>query len=117
MGLAEERGAFVGVVAELMTKDPKGTGGIAETSGYVAGGLFIDEEGAERLVLALHGELWGKEELLVGRCHYLIHSTGLHIQIVLSKHSAVNMFGNVRTEHQQKADSALAKCMFVEPMK
>jgi hypothetical protein len=112
MGLAKERGAFVGVVAEVMTKDPKGARRIAETSGNVAGGLFIDDEGAERLVLALHGELWGKEEPLVGRYHYLIHSTGLHIQIVLSKHSAVNMFWPFGPNNQQKAGSTVAKCVF-----
>jgi len=80
---AEEGGALLGVVAELMAEDAEGGGGVAKTAGDVAGGLFIDEEGADRFVLALQGELWGEEELLVRRGDYLIHSTGWHNQIVL----------------------------------
>jgi len=34
-------------------------------------------------VLTLQGELWGEEEVLVGRCDYLIRSAGIHNQIVL----------------------------------
>ena len=75
-----------------MAQDAKGAQRVAETAGDVAGGFFIDEEGAESFVLALQGELWGKEELLVRRYDYLIHSTGLHIQIMPQKHYLVNMF-------------------------
>jgi hypothetical protein len=92
MRLAEEGSAFGGVVAELMAEDTEGARGIAETAGDVAGGFFIDEEGAQRFVLALHGELWGKEELPVRRFDYLIHGTGRHIDMMLHKHSVVKMF-------------------------
>jgi len=59
--LAEEGGAFLGGVAELMAEAAEGGWGIAKTAGDVPGGLFLDEEGAERFVLAMQGELWGKE--------------------------------------------------------
>jgi hypothetical protein len=90
--LAKEGGAFLGAVAELMAEDTEGADGIAETAGDVAGGFFIDEVGAESLVLAPHGELWGEEELLVAESAYLIGGTGLHNPILLQKHSMVNMF-------------------------
>ena len=83
MRLAEEGGAFIGVVAELMAEDAEGAQGIAETAGHIAGGLFIDEEGSEGFVLALQRELWGKEELLVGGSNSLIDRTGGHIEIML----------------------------------
>ena len=81
------------VVAELITQDAEGTGGIAEAAGDVGGGLFLDEVSTQRFILALHGELRGEEEVLVARCCYLIGSAGLHISIVLPKHLRVNMFG------------------------
>jgi hypothetical protein len=70
--LANEAVAFLGAVAELMAEDTEGADGIAATAGDVAGGFFIDEVGAEGLLLALHGELWGEEELLVAESAYLI---------------------------------------------
>ena len=90
--LAEEGGAFLRVVAELITQDAEGAGGVAEAAGDVGGGLLIDEVSAEGFVLALQGELGGEEEVLVARCRYLICSAGLHISIVLPKHGVVNMF-------------------------
>ena len=80
------------VVAELITQDAEGAGGIAEAAGDVAGGLLIDEIGAEGFVLALQGELGGKEEVVVVGCRYLIRSAGLHNSMMLSNHVAVNMF-------------------------
>ena len=61
-----------------MAEDAKAADGIAETAGDVAGGYFIDEVGAEGLVLQLHGEWWGDEELLVAESAYLIGGTRLH---------------------------------------
>ena len=91
--LAEEGRAFQGIVAELMAEDAEGAGGVTETTGDFSRRLVIDEEGTERFVLALQGELGGEEEVLVARCSYLIRSAGLHIPIVLQKHFSVNMFG------------------------
>jgi len=79
-------------MAELMAEDSEGTGGVAETTGDVAGGLLLNEVSTEGFVLALHGELRGQEEVLVARCRYLIRSAGLHISMVLPKHGTVNMF-------------------------
>ena len=93
MRLAEERGAFERIVAELIAEDAEGAGGIAEAAGDFGRWFVIDEEGAEGFVLALQGELGGEEEILVARRRYLIRSAGLHITIVLPKHGAVNMFG------------------------
>jgi hypothetical protein len=102
MGLAKEGGTLIGVVAELMAEDAEGAHGIAETAGDVARGLFIDDEGAERFVLALHGELWGKEELVVGGSNYLIHRTGRHTEMMLQKHSMVKTFWRKRTSRRVK---------------
>jgi hypothetical protein len=96
--LAEEGSALLGIVAELMAKDAEGARGVTKTAGDVAGGLVIDEEGAESFVLTLHGELGGQEEFLVRLGDYLIYSTGLHIPIVLQKHATVNMFWIVKRD-------------------
>jgi hypothetical protein len=103
MRLAEEGGAFVRVVTELMAEDAESAGGVAETAGDVSGSLLLNEVGAEGLILALQRELRREEELLVGRGRYLIGSAGLHIPIVLQNHLFVNMFktvgeDNVETE-------------------
>jgi hypothetical protein len=90
--LAEKGSALLGIVAELMAKDAEGAWGVTKTAGDVAGWLIVDEEGAESLVLALHGELGGEEEFLIRLGDYLIYSTGLHNMIVLQKHATVNMF-------------------------
>jgi len=92
LGLAEEGSAFLGIVAELIAEDAEEAGGVAEAASDVGRGLLIDEEGAEGFVLALHRELRGQEEVLVSWCGYLIRSAGLHIQMMLQKHEAVNMF-------------------------
>ena len=43
MRLTEEGGAFLRVVAELITQDAEGTGGVAEAAGDVGGGLILEE--------------------------------------------------------------------------
>ena len=53
MGLAEEGGAFVGVVPKLMAEDTKGALGVTETASHIDGGLLLDEESAEGFVLTL----------------------------------------------------------------
>jgi hypothetical protein len=90
--LAEEGGAFLRVVAELITQDAEGAWGIAEAAGDVGGGFLPEEVSTEGFVLTLHGELRGQEEVPVARCRYLICGAGLHITIVLPKHGVVNMF-------------------------
>jgi hypothetical protein len=90
--LVEEGGAFLRVVAELITQDAEGAGGIAEAAGDIGGGLVLEEVSTEGFILALHGELRGEEEVLVGGCRYLIRRAGLHVSMVLPKHSVVNMF-------------------------
>jgi hypothetical protein len=67
MRLAEEAGAFLRVVAELITQDAEGTWGIAEAAGDVGGRLLVEEVSAEGFILALHGELGGEEEILITR--------------------------------------------------
>ena len=51
-----------------MAKDSEGTGGVAEEAGHFLGRLTLDKVGAEGLVLAMQGQLWGKEEGRFGRC-------------------------------------------------
>ena len=64
--LAEEGGALVGVMAELMAEDAEGAGGIAEAPGDIDRGLFVHDDGAEGFILALERKLRDEEELLVG---------------------------------------------------
>jgi hypothetical protein len=92
----------MGVVAELMTKDAEGARGIAEALGHIRGGLLLDEEGAESLVLALEGEFGGEEKTLVGMCCYLITSTGGHNIIMLQEHPVINMFYGVNGPDDHK---------------
>jgi hypothetical protein len=61
LGLAEEPGAFGVVVAELVAQDAKRPGRIAEAARDICGPLLVDEEGTERLVLALE-RFRGREE-------------------------------------------------------
>lgn len=56
------------IVAELIAEDAEGAGGIAEAAGDVGGRLLLEEVSPEGFLLALHGELRGQEEVLVGRC-------------------------------------------------
>ena len=58
--------SLIGVVTELMAQDAEGARGIAETLRYLMGGEAFDEVGAQGLVLAVEGMLWGKEELFRG---------------------------------------------------
>jgi hypothetical protein len=60
--LAEEGGAFLRVVAELMADDAEGARGVAEAAGDFGRRLLIDEVSAEGLILALQWELGGEEE-------------------------------------------------------
>jgi hypothetical protein len=89
--LAEKGAAFVGVVPELMTKDPKGTRRIAEAPGPIRRELLIDEESAERLILALEGRLGREEEVLIRHC-YLIARTVRYVLMMLEKHLKIKMF-------------------------
>jgi hypothetical protein len=65
--LTEEGGAFLRVMAELITQDAEGTWGIAEAAGHVGGRLLFDEVSTQGFVLALQGELGRQEEVLVAR--------------------------------------------------
>jgi hypothetical protein len=107
----EEGSPFLGVVAKLIAEDAEEAGGVTEAASDVAGGLLIDEEGTEGFVLALQGELRGKEEVLVARCDYLIRSAGLHIEMVLQKHEAVNMFGEQSRRYARKASRKGISCI------
>ena len=65
----KEPGTEVRIVAELMTEDPKGPGGIAEATGDFDRTELIDEVSAQGFVLPLEGRFWGEEEVgVVGRC-------------------------------------------------
>jgi hypothetical protein len=99
LGLAEEGGAFVGIVAELMTENAKGARGIAETPGDLGGRLLVDKEGAEGFVLSLQRELRGEEEVLVGRGGYVTGSAGRHDPMVLQNHDVVNAFETQTPPH------------------
>jgi hypothetical protein len=66
--LAEEGGAFLRVVAELMADDAEGARGIAEAARDFGRWLLIDEVSTEGFILALQRELGGEEEVLVARC-------------------------------------------------
>ena len=107
--LSEEGSAFFGVVAELMTEDAKSARRVAETPGDIGGGFLVNEESPEGFVLALQGGLGGLEEIAVGRWCYLIGSAGLHISIVLQKHSPVNMFGRKRARVAQEGGAIGAR--------
>jgi len=91
-GAGGDKKARMGITQETVAEDAEGAWGVAEGAGNLLGGAALEEIGAEGFVLALHGELRGEEEVLVSLCRYLIRSAGLHISIVLPKHSTVNMF-------------------------
>src|ERR1019366_2902985 len=59
----EECLAFVGIMAELMAEDAKGTGRVSEALRDFGGGKLLDEESGGRLVLALARRLGGSEEV------------------------------------------------------
>jgi hypothetical protein len=58
----KERGAFVRVVAELVAEDAQGVGGVTEAAGHFRARGFLDEEGAEGLVLAMKGRFGAEKE-------------------------------------------------------
>jgi hypothetical protein len=66
LGQAEEGGALLRVVAELMTQEAERAGGVAEAAGDLGRGFLIDQVRTESFVLALQGELRGEEEVLAG---------------------------------------------------
>ena len=66
-GGLEEAPLLVGQVAELMTEDAEGAGGIAEAPGDFEGGESFDEVGAEGFVLTLERVIGGEEEAGFGR--------------------------------------------------
>jgi len=63
LGVLEERGAFLGVVTELVAEDAQGVGGITEAAGDLRAGQLLHEEGAEGLVLAVEWRFGTEEEL------------------------------------------------------
>jgi hypothetical protein len=87
-----------------MAEDAEGADGITEPACDLAGGFLVDEVGAEGLVLALQGELWGEEELLVGGSAYLIGGTEQHNPIMLEKHSMVKMFYDHRSAKHERLE-------------
>ena len=62
LNLAEEGGALLGVMAELMAQDAEGAGRIAEALGGFGRRELFDEESAQGLVLPLEGLFGGKED-------------------------------------------------------
>jgi hypothetical protein len=61
--LAEEAGALVRFLTELVAEHAEGAGGVAEAVSDLMGGLSFDEEGAEGFILALERLLGGAEEI------------------------------------------------------
>jgi hypothetical protein len=59
---AEEGRALLEVVAELVTEDAEGAGGIAEPPSRLGGRELLDEVGAEGFVLAMQRAFGGEEE-------------------------------------------------------
>jgi hypothetical protein len=97
----------LGIVAELVAEDAEGGRRIAKTAGDVAGGLFLDEEGAESFILTLQGELGGEEEFLIRGGDYLIYSTDRHNSMMLLKHSTINTFLTFKAEISTKSPQEL----------
>ena len=58
---------LVSQLAELMTEDAEGAGGIAKASGDFEGGESLNEVGAEGFVLTLERVIGGEEEAGFGR--------------------------------------------------
>ncbi len=63
----EEAPRLVSQLAELMTEDAEGAGGIAKASGDFEGGESLNEVGAEGFVLTLERVIGGEEEAGFGR--------------------------------------------------
>jgi hypothetical protein len=57
----------VGVVAELIAEDAEGVGGVSEAAGDLGSGQFLDEEGAQGLVLTMERRFGAEEELGLAR--------------------------------------------------
>jgi hypothetical protein len=72
--MLEERGAFVGVVAELVAEDAQGVGGVTEAAGDLRARQLLDKEGAEGLVLAVEWRFGAEEELGLLGISYFISS-------------------------------------------
>jgi hypothetical protein len=89
---AEEGGALLRIVAELMTQDAEGAGRIAEAQGGFRRRELVDEVGAEGFVLAVQRLFGGKEEGggLGFRSKAL--RTGTHASTMLQEQKRVNMF-------------------------
>ena len=66
LGMLEEGRAFGGIVTELVAEDTKGTRGVGEAAGDLGRGAFLDEVGAEGLVLAVERIFRGDEEARLG---------------------------------------------------
>jgi len=82
LGVLEERGALLGVVAELVAKDPQGVGGITEALGGLGSGQLFDKVGAQGLILAVEGGFRGEEEAGISGNSYLLSSIDSHINIL-----------------------------------
>jgi hypothetical protein len=63
LGMLEEGGALLGVVAELIAEHAEGIDGVGKTAGDFGSGPFLDEEGAQGLVLAMERGFGAEEEL------------------------------------------------------
>jgi len=63
----EEADLLIEVMAELVTKNAEGTGGVAEASGDLERRIAIDEVGAKGLVLSVQRVFGSEEEVGQGR--------------------------------------------------
>jgi hypothetical protein len=59
----KEAALLVGLMAELVAKNPKGSGGVAEGAGNLKGRPALDEVSAEGFVLSVEWVLGSEEEL------------------------------------------------------
>ena len=58
----EESGALAGIMAKLVTEDPEGAGRVAKAARHDVGGLALDEESAQGLILPLARRIGGEKE-------------------------------------------------------
>ncbi|HDL86116.1 MAG TPA: hypothetical protein ENH11_07320 [Candidatus Acetothermia bacterium] len=63
LGRREKPSPLGGLMAELMTQDPKRPGRVAEAPGHLVGRPLLHEETAQGFVLALEGQVGRQEEL------------------------------------------------------
>jgi hypothetical protein len=81
---------FLGIMTELIAEDTKGPGGVSEPTGDFIGGVAVDEESPQSLVLPMEGFFGRQEEArIIGRC-YLITMSDRHVNIMLKSQPHVN---------------------------